>query len=199
MEYAVGAGLALGVAAFATLSGFDRDRAFYPTALVVIASYYDLFAIMGGGAGALGLETGVLAAFACISVIGFRTNLWIVVAALVGHGLFDLVHGQLIENAGVPRWWPVFCMTYDVVAGGYLARLLVSARLSARAGPGFGARPRVQARLLITHANTGGASVSPFKPLPVQEDLAAAIAGARTMIGTVLSVVFVIGALFGAP
>jgi hypothetical protein len=131
MEYAVGGILALGVGLFATLAGLDRERAFYPTALVVIASYYDLFAIMGGGGAALGLEIIVFAAFACMSVIGFRTNLWIVVGALIGHGLFDLVHGELIENTGVPSWWSTFCLTYDVVAGGYLARLIVSKRVGA--------------------------------------------------------------------
>jgi hypothetical protein len=39
MAYLVGVFLALGVAVFTRLAGFDRDR-FYPTILVVIASYY---------------------------------------------------------------------------------------------------------------------------------------------------------------
>ena len=47
MEYLVGVILGLVVGGFATTSGFDRDRAFYPTALIVIASYYSLFAVMG--------------------------------------------------------------------------------------------------------------------------------------------------------
>lgn len=155
MEYFVGAGLAVGVAAFARLSGFDRDRAFYPTTLVVIASYYDLFAIMGGEPGSLEIETLVLAAFICISVIGFKTNLWIVAGAMAAHGLFDLVHGQLIENAGVPTWWPMFCLSYDVVAGGLLAWLISSRRLGATARPGFGARirPHVQAELAAAAAS----------------------------------------------
>jgi hypothetical protein len=40
MEYAIGIVLALVVSGGAALVGFDRDRAFYPTLLVVIASYY---------------------------------------------------------------------------------------------------------------------------------------------------------------
>ena len=47
MEYLVAVILGLAVAGFATKSGFDRDRAFYPTILIVIASYYSLFAVMG--------------------------------------------------------------------------------------------------------------------------------------------------------
>ena len=42
MEYLIGAGLAVVVCAFATLVGFDRDRVFYPTLVIVIATYYVL-------------------------------------------------------------------------------------------------------------------------------------------------------------
>jgi hypothetical protein len=51
-----------------------------------------------------------------------------VAAALALHGVFDLVHGSLIANPGVPLWWPAFCSTYDVAAAGYLAWLIVSRR-----------------------------------------------------------------------
>ena len=43
MEYLIGAVLGVAVGVFARLSGFDRDGAFYPTAMIVIASYYSLF------------------------------------------------------------------------------------------------------------------------------------------------------------
>ncbi len=45
MPYAIGIVLSLSVARFASRVGFDRDRAFYPTVLIVIASYYVLWAI----------------------------------------------------------------------------------------------------------------------------------------------------------
>jgi hypothetical protein len=38
MEYLVGAGLALAKSVLASGVGFDRDRAFYPTVMFVIAS-----------------------------------------------------------------------------------------------------------------------------------------------------------------
>lgn len=137
MEYLVGVALALGVGVATSVARFDRDRALYPAILLVVASYYDLFAVMGGGA-ALGLEAGVTFAFALAAVIGFRTNLWIVVAALAGHGLFDLVHGRLIANAGVPAWWPMFCLSYDIAAGAYLAWRLLSRRIEATSISSFG-------------------------------------------------------------
>lgn len=133
MEYLVGAALALIVAVFAAVSGFDRDRAFYPAMLVVIASYYDLFAVMAGSGQALGLEALAGMLFVATAVIGFRTSLWLVVVALVAHGLFDLVHGQLIANPGVPAWWPMFCLTFDIVAGAGLAVRLLRTGAAVRA------------------------------------------------------------------
>lgn len=68
MAYLVGALLALAVSGMATLSRLDRDRAFYPTLMVVIASYYALFAVIGGSDHALSVETGVITVFLAASL-----------------------------------------------------------------------------------------------------------------------------------
>jgi len=133
MEYLAGVVIALLVSLSATLIGFDRDRAFYPTVLAVIASYYDLFAVMGGSLQALIVESLVMLVFLGATVLGFKRNLWLVVAALAAHGLFDFFHGHLISNPGVPIWWPMFCLTYDVAAAAYLAWLLLRSRVAANA------------------------------------------------------------------
>jgi hypothetical protein len=127
----VGAFLALAVGLLATASGLDRDRAFYPTVTIVIASFYALFAVMGASTHALVLESLVGAVFLAVAVAGFRSSLWVVVAALAAHGIFDLVHGRVIANPGVPSWWPAFCLTYDLTAAAYLAWLLGSGRIRA--------------------------------------------------------------------
>jgi hypothetical protein len=126
--YAIGLVLALSVAVVARSVGFDRDRAFYPTVLVVIASYYVLFAVMGGSMRALVLESVVMSAFACVAVLGFRFNLWLVVAALTAHGVFDAFHRYLVTNPGVPEWWPAFCLAFDVGAAVFLAWLVRGSR-----------------------------------------------------------------------
>jgi hypothetical protein len=130
MEYLIGVILALAVSACGTLVGFDRSRSFYPTLLIVIASYYGLFAVMGGSVQSLLVETSVIAVFVLASVLGFKCNLWLVVGALIAHGLFDFVHGHLIQNPGVPKWWPMFCLTYDLTAAAYLAWLLWRTRVA---------------------------------------------------------------------
>ena len=132
MPYVVGASLALAVCLLATSVGFDRDRAFYPTLNIVIASYYALFAVIGGNTTTLGIESVVILLFLFTSVLGFKLNLWIVVGGLCAHGVFDLLHSHLIANPGVPMWWARFCLTYDVTAGAYLALLLSRSRVAAR-------------------------------------------------------------------
>jgi len=124
MEYLIGVVLAVVVCAFALLTGFDRDRAFYPTLLIVIATYYILFAVMAGSAQALMIESLVAGAFLVAAVAGFKKNPWFVVAALAGHGIFDFFHHLFIQNSGVPAWWPGFCLSFDILAGGFLAVVL---------------------------------------------------------------------------
>jgi hypothetical protein len=120
----IGMVLSAGVAVFARVVGFDRDRAFYPTVMIVIAAYYVLFAVMSGSVQTVVIESVVMTLFAAAAVVGFKASAWIVVAALAGHGVFDAVHGYVIENAGVPAWWPAWCLAYDVGAAASLAWLL---------------------------------------------------------------------------
>jgi hypothetical protein len=125
MEYLIGVVLAAVVFVFAAVSGFDRERVFYSTVLVVVGHYYILFAAMGGSTPVLVQESLAAAVFLALSVIGFRKSLWLTAAALAGHGIFDFFHHLLIQNPGVPVWWHGFCMSFDVLAGGLLAVLLM--------------------------------------------------------------------------
>ena len=94
MPFVVGVLLAIAIAALAKFTRFDEDRSFYSTVLVIIASYYVLFTVLDGSSHALVWELGIMA-----------------------HGLFDLVHDVIIENSGVPSWWPSFCGSLDVLLG----------------------------------------------------------------------------------
>ena len=128
MEYVIGVILTLAVAGFAVVVGFDRDRAFYPTVLIVIASYYALFAAIGASTRTLIIESIVAGVFVLFAVLGFKWNYWLVVAALVGHGVFDFVRHFFIDNPGVPQWWPGFCLASDAVFGAWVAVLIMTRR-----------------------------------------------------------------------
>ena len=133
MAILIGAVLAIVASLFATGVGLDRDRAFYPVVMIVIAILYGLFAVMGGSSQALVLELLVGGGFIAAAVVGFRWSLWVVAVALAAHGIFDFTHGIFISNPGVPTFWPEFCSTYDIVAAAYLAWMLKSGRIRATA------------------------------------------------------------------
>ena len=131
MALLVGALLAIATGLLGRVSGLDRDRAFYSTVTIVVASYYSLFAVLGASTRAIIVESVVAVVFAAVAVLGFRSSLWVVATALAGHGVFDMGHGMLISNPGLPGYWQAFCATYDVVAAGILAWLLATGRVRA--------------------------------------------------------------------
>jgi hypothetical protein len=128
----IGIAIALATCVFASLVGLDRDRAFYPTVLCVTVTYYALYAVMSGSMRALLFESVVVTGFFVAAVAGFRSTLWLVVAGLAGHGLFDVVHHQVISNPGVPAWWPSFCLAFDIAAALCLGWLLTTGRVKVR-------------------------------------------------------------------
>ena len=131
MEYVIGLALAAAVAWFATVVGLARERSFYATVLIVVGSYYVLFAAMAASRRTLVAEIVVSGIFLLFAVLGFKGNLWLLAVGLIGHGAFDFVHHLFIDNPGVPRWWPGFCLAFDALFGVLMAwRLLRGPRLS---------------------------------------------------------------------
>jgi len=121
MAYVIGILLAIAVSVYATTLRLDRDRAFYTTVLLVVASYYILFAAMGGSARVILIESLIAAVFVVAASVGFRRSFWLVAAGLAAHGVMDFFfHAQLVDNPGMPAWWPAFCGAYDLAAAGYL-------------------------------------------------------------------------------
>lgn len=124
----VGVLLAIGVAALGKFTRFDEDRSFYSTVLIIIASYYVLFAVLGGSGHALVWELLIAVAFSTVAIIGALFLPMLVGAGIIAHGLFDFfVHDVLIENSGMPAWWPTFCGSIDVLLGLWVVILTRSA------------------------------------------------------------------------
>lgn len=132
MEYAIGPILGAVICLSTTALGFNRDRSFYPTVLIVVASYYGLFAIMGGSLRTLAYEAIPMAVFIGLAVAGYKRSAWLVAAGLIGHAIFDSFHHLLIENSGMPVWWPGFCLSIDYTLGAFLAYYLIRAQRSGK-------------------------------------------------------------------
>lgn len=130
MGYAIGTLVAAGVSVFARVVGLDRERSFFTAVLIVVGHYYVLFAAMAGSMRALAIESAGLALFTLCAAIGFRRSYMLVGVGLMAHGVFDLFHGGLIDNPGVPIWWPPFCLSFDVVAGAWVMWMASRQRLN---------------------------------------------------------------------
>jgi len=126
--FVVGALLAVAVAALGNVTRFDRDRSFYPTLLIIIASYYILFGLQGGSTSALVQEVAIATIFSAVALFGALRFPSLVGIGIAVHGLFDLVHHVIIQNPGVPSWWPGFCMSVDLILGFWVIGLSSSRR-----------------------------------------------------------------------
>jgi hypothetical protein len=102
IPFIAGVLLPIGIAGFGKVTRFEQDRSFYPTILIVIASYYVLLAILGDSRHALYWESAVAVAFSVIGIFGSLRVPLLAGAAIAAHGLFDLVHQVIIQNPGVP-------------------------------------------------------------------------------------------------
>jgi hypothetical protein len=133
MEYIVGITLALFFCGAAAVLGMDRERVFYPAVVMAVASYYLAFAVADGRNEVMLSEVAIAAVFIAGAVLGFKVNPWIAVVALAGHGVMDGFHHHLVHNTGVPRSWPGFCMTFDVVAATLVAWVMLARARGERA------------------------------------------------------------------
>lgn len=116
----IGLGLAAATMGGARLAGLDRDGAFYPTVLVVVALLYVLFGAVDGRPEVVASETATALVFVAVAVAGFKHSPWWLVAGFALHGGWDVVHDTVVSNDGVPAWWPELCLAYDFAVAAWL-------------------------------------------------------------------------------
>lgn len=112
LSLGIGAGVGILIFILAKFLKFSLDKSFYPTILIIISTYYFLFAIMAGQIGQTIEEIIGFFAFLIIAIIGYKKPIW-VAFGLALHGVFDIFHQKIIDNDGTPIWWPSFCYSID--------------------------------------------------------------------------------------
>jgi hypothetical protein len=117
-------GAAVGILAIFLARIIRGQRWLYSIGLLVLPSLYALFALHAGEQ-AVGLKEmlyGVpfLVAGLVFAFVSVRHSAVVVGAFWMLHGVYDLTHSRLLTNPGVPRWYPVWCCSVDVVIGAYL-------------------------------------------------------------------------------
>lgn len=117
-------GASVGVLTIVVARLIRGERWLYSLGLLVLPGLYASFALQAGeqAVGVREMIYGVpfVVAGLVFAFVSVRRSAVVVGIFWLLHGLYDLVHSQLITNAGVPVWYPVFCFVVDAVIGSYL-------------------------------------------------------------------------------
>ena len=124
-------GAAVGVLTIVAARLIRGERWLYSLGLLVLPGLYAFFALRADEQ-AVGIKEMIfgvpwVVAGLVFALVSIRQSAVVVGVFWLLHGLYDLVHGRLITNPGVPGWYPIFCFVVDAVVGGYL--LWLSRRL----------------------------------------------------------------------
>lgn len=90
--------------------------------LAAIAAFYPVFAVIDADPLAFGLHFAIFLGFAALALRGFQQGLYLIAGGLIAHGIFDI--GLVFTQVTGPVWWPAFCASFDIVAGGAIIRLI---------------------------------------------------------------------------
>ena len=117
-------GVAVGVLTIVLARVIRGQHWVYSIGLLTLPSLYALFALRAGEPAVAVNEMIYGIPFVVgglvFAIVSVRHSALTVGALWILHGVYDLTHSQLITNAGVPDWYPIWCFSVDVVIGAYL-------------------------------------------------------------------------------
>jgi hypothetical protein len=117
-------GAAVGVLTILFARFIRGERWLYSLGLLTLPGLYAFFALQAGeqAVGVKELTYGIpyVVAGLVFAFVSVRQSAVVVGVFWLFHGLYDLVHSQLITNSGVPAGYPIFCFVVDAVIGSYL-------------------------------------------------------------------------------
>jgi uncharacterized membrane protein HdeD (DUF308 family) len=117
-------GSAVGVLTIVVARAIRGERWLYSVGLLTLPSLYAFFALRAGDGSAAMRELtyGIpyFVAGLAFAFVSIRQSAIVVGAFWILHGVYDLAHSRLIDNPGVPVWYPLFCFSVDVVIGAYV-------------------------------------------------------------------------------
>lgn len=111
--------------------GVRREKTFFSLTLIPIAMFYIGFSYYYGDLSALHAEIVGLIIFTVLALLAQFMASWILVAAYVVHGLWDVLHeifvgaiGSAIPWTQVPTGYAAFCLAYDLIIAVYVYKRL---------------------------------------------------------------------------
>lgn len=118
----------------ARLGGANWEKKAFAFGLFIAALIYMGFAVFAGASSMWrATELMGLGLFTLVAVLGLRVSAWFLAAGWLAHGLWDaLLH--LTQHASfVPDWYPVVCLSFDLIVAAYIAVRFSPARLTRKA------------------------------------------------------------------
>jgi uncharacterized membrane protein HdeD (DUF308 family) len=89
--------------------------------LIAIAFIYVGFALKENPTSLIMLEISMAVMLFFLAVIGYIQKTALLGYGIIFHGIWDILHHNgWFVHTDVPAYWPVFCMTIDLVYGVYL-------------------------------------------------------------------------------
>lgn len=118
----MGLGLLLSGAIIGFIKLFNQEQQLqlWAITMTVILSIYIGFALKDDDKKLLLLQIAVAAFFLSLTLAGLWWSPWYLVAALILHGFWDLLHDYKIIKTKVMPWYPDFCIVVDWVLGIFL-------------------------------------------------------------------------------
>ena len=102
------------------LSKHISARLIAATILCSIAFIYVGFSLKDNTAGSIVLEVSVALVLYFVAAIGYSKNNGLIALGIVLHGIWDILHHKAsIVKTDIPHYYPIFCLTVDVLLGLY--------------------------------------------------------------------------------
>lgn len=92
----------------------------YAVSLIIAALIYVGFTARGATFAWLALEVAGAAVFTLLALLGLKISALILAFAWALHAAWDVLLHKLLDAAFVPDWYPLTCLSFDLLLAGYL-------------------------------------------------------------------------------
>lgn len=124
----LGAIFSLGLIVFTRRMNSQWEFLIYSVSLIIAALIYVGFALRGGALAWITLEVFGLAFFSVLAILGLKVSAWVLVFGWLLHPAWDVLLHLLPDVVFVPHWYPITCVSFDLLLAGYIAVRLIKVR-----------------------------------------------------------------------
>ena len=158
IDLALGAALALATIRASRRMPPAKERRLYAVVLVGAAAVYLVFALRGGAGAWIGVEAAGVAAYGLVAYLGATRSAWWLAAGWLAHVGWDVALHGAAATPFVPLFYPMFCVSYDVLVAVHIIRRRKAWRVRARRSDADAPPATASASPVATASATAAAS-----------------------------------------